>query len=407
MTASLVLPGGASAAGGPDLIRIAEALGLADVQDLSDRARKHIDGVLGEEKRLRKDVERLGSHAGGDLYLRGETLGEERVLVWRPSAEDAAPLPAPADFVVRARTANQAEERATSAAFRTLAPISPEEMLEFSKRLVEALDGSDDEVRAAFRRDFPGISEVVGRVVSLDETRALRREDGYTVIDIEAPLNADGLREHYKAVGKLIRWMEEIGGVVTDAAGRIVYRVQLDNDDGVVRFRAFKKGRDLLWSDGEKPLRDAEGNLIPVEFDLARDQRFAVHGEATLSLLKIGSVRLGSLQLPWSEWDVRYEANEGVSPRWSVRLAELGEPNAFLGLFLPLDELHAAIRRSFMLTLGAKPEPDRAGLYGMNADFQLRFPRSAVLDMLQDLSRWVSRSRVLRDGLRLGRDFAE
>ncbi|MCA9773177.1 MAG: hypothetical protein KC466_12265, partial [Myxococcales bacterium] len=315
---STAAPGGADRPDGPDFIAVVGALGLGPLRSLARRGSTMLGAVLDQDGRLADALDDLTSGETSGFQMSG-VAGDAPPIAWEPE-DYRRPLRAPADFRLRAQAIRRDGARSVNGAFKTVVTASPAATREFVERLVESFHSGDEALLAAFRRDFPGLARVAGRVVDLDAVRVAEPGESYDVLKMRFPFDRKAMSKHYPTLGALIRFLRVATTTVTDEEGRVAFVTHLDNGDGSFEIKAFSSGRDLLWSDGRRPLRGMGGALMPIEFDPAGQARYQAHVDAEATLLKVAGVSLASFRLPHSRWDLRYEGGEGGRrAAWSLR----------------------------------------------------------------------------------------
>jgi len=397
-----------------DFVAPFRVLGLERTEDMSARTERALSRVLADDGKLKEQVGALASSGGGALTIHGSTRGDEPTISWGEGEPPA--LTRPGDFSARARTANRDDQRIINVHLRSIQPYEPERTLEANRRIIANYARDDRTMMGAFARDLPRLHALADRLVDFEETRIVEDHGDYAEIALDVQLDDDALGDRYPGVATLLDWFEDMQVRVTNApeyvgeTPKVLMTMQLEGTDRRVHVRAFKRGRELLWSDGEKPLRTPGGDYDALAIDLAGDQHYRVHSSATLSILSFGPFALASFDLPASVWDVRYDGSDGGRRGlWGVRVHELGPPNAFLALFLPLQDAHDLFARTFNFSVGLRPHEveaaeDAPELHSVTADLHMRFPHIAWVGVMQDLMAWMAESRMVRDTITLMRD---
>lgn len=394
----------------PDFAAAVRVLDLDRSVAFAERSRRMLDALLADDDRLEQAVEPLVKGEEGKLYVRGEapTDAPTPALDWLDELGDPPPREL-ADFVLRAEARSEREVRNARLSFRSVVGLSPADAVALAQGVLGQLDGSDAEILAAYRRDLPRIAAWSAQIVDLSRARVLAPSAApdYTTLAIEAPLDEDALDERYPTLGKLLSWAREIHWRITDERGRVLALASFDGDERTFRVQEWKRGNQLLWSDGASPLRDADGALVPVELDLAREATYRVELSARAVLVKLGGLRVGSFALPSSDLELRYlGADGGRRADWELRIRSISDAPALVEWMLPLTKLRESLVRTFQVSLVSAPTAHAPALHDMGLVAGSDLPRSAALDFAQSMARWATDSFSLGDLLRAGRDFA-
>ncbi len=398
----------AGSGGGPDFAAAARVLDLDRSVEFARRGRRMLDAVIADDQRLEDAALPLVKGDDGRLFLRGDGQGDEPRLVWLDEL-DAPPSSTLADFVLRAEAASDHDVRSARLSFHSLVGLTPAETVALAGGVIAALDGSDEAILAAYRRDLPQIAAWSARIVDLKRAKIVApgAEPDYTTLAMEAPLDEEALARYYPSLQKLLGWAREITWRITDSNGRVLAALRFDGDERTFRVLEWKRGDSLLWGDGTKPLRDSSGALIPVGFDLAHDAEFHVELAARAVLFKLGAVRLGSFTLPSSDLDLRYLSDGGDDKaNWQLRIRSIGDAPTVVEWMLPLAKLRESLVRTFQMSLVSVPSGSATSIYDMGLVLGAELPQSASLDFAQALNRWASDSLAFADVLRAARDFA-
>jgi hypothetical protein len=256
------------------------------------------------------------------------------------------------------------------------------------------------------RRDFPHLEQFLRRLADLDETTVVKEQSDHTVIDLRAPLDRSAIRAHYPSIDRVHAWVEELEVLVADDADRALARIRFDGRARVLHIRAIASEGDLLWSDGEQPIRDQSGNPSYLDFALTDSLELVLHVKVTGSILRIGRLRLFSVRVPPIRLSLRFIGDaDALRARWQLRIASIGAPRAPLRWILPLERIFDTVRESFCMHIELAPHPSVAGLHELVIEYQVETVRSALLELAESLFRWGSRSRVFRDLLGLWHDL--
>lgn len=419
-----IAPGAASAADAPDVPAAAEpaapkpaapdfaaAMRVLDLDrsiDFAEKSRRMLDALLASGERLESEVTPLAKGEDGKVYVRGSAPAGEPVLDWLDELGDPPPA-RPGDFVLRAEAQSESELRRSRLSFRSVVGMTPGDVIALNRAMLAQLGGSDAAIVSAYQRDLPKLAAWSAKIVDLKRLRVLAAAQGgdFTALDLEAPLDEDALDASYPSLGKLLSWAREVRWRVGDERGRVLATFTFDGDERVFRAHEWVRDGELLWSDGEQPLRDAAGALMPVDFDLARDARFRVAAEASAVLFKLGPIRMGSFDMPSSELEARYLGDAtGQKADWQLRLRSISDAPALVEWMLPLTQLRESLIRTFQLSLVSAPSGDAPGVHQMVLSGGAELPRSASLDFAQAMARWATDSFSIADWLRASRDFA-
>ncbi len=392
----------------PDFAAAVRVLDLDRSVAFAERTRRMLDALLADDGRLESAVEPLVRGEDGKLYVRGEAPLDVPALDWLDELGDPPPREL-ADFVLRAEARSERDVRSARVAFRSVVGLSPADALALAQGVLGELDGSDAEILAAYRRDLPRIAAWSAQIVDLSRARVIApsTSSDHTALAIEAPLDEEALDEHYPTLAKLLSWAREIHWRVTDERGRVLAVASFDGDERIFRVQEWKRGRELLWSDGTQPLRDADGGLVPVDFDLTRDATFRLELAARAVALKLAGLRVGSFDLPSSDLELRY-VSDGSRRKsdWELRIRSISDAPMLVEWMLPLAKIRESLVRTFQLSLVAAPAEHAPTLHDMGLVVGSDLPRSAALDFAQSLARWATDSFSVADLLRAGRDFA-
>lgn len=398
----------APASAAPDFAAAMRVLDLDRSIDFAEKSRRMLDALLASGERLESEVTPLAKGEDGKVYVRGSAPAGEPVLDWLDELGDPPPA-RPGDFVLRAEAQSESELRRSRLSFRSVVGMTPGDVIALNRAMLAQLGGSDAAIVSAYQRDLPKLAAWSAKIVDLKRLRVLAAAQGgdFTALDLEAPLDEDALDASYPSLGKLLSWAREVRWRVGDERGRVLATFTFDGDERVFRAHEWVRDGELLWSDGEQPLRDAAGALMPVDFDLARDARFRVAAEASAVLFKLGPIRMGSFDMPSSELEARYLGDAtGQKADWQLRLRSISDAPALVEWMLPLTQLRESLIRTFQLSLVSAPSGDAPGVHQMVLSGGAELPRSASLDFAQAMARWATDSFSIADWLRASRDFA-
>lgn len=392
----------------PDFAAAVRVLDLDRSIQFAEKSRRMLDTLLASGERLETEVTPLAKGEDGKVYVRGSAPAGEPALDWLDELGDPPPTHL-GDFVLRAEAQSESELRRSRLSFRSVVGLAPSDVIALNRAMLAQLGGSDAAIVAAYRRDLPRLAAWSARFFDLSRVRLLAAEQGpdFTALAIEVPLDEDALDESYPSLAKLLSWAREVRWRVGDERGRVLATFTFDGDERVFRAHEWVRDGELVWSDGQAPLRDASGALVPVAFDLGHDARFRVAAEASAVLFKLGPLRMGSFDMPSSELEARYLGDAaGQKADWQLRLRSISDAPALVEWMLPLTQLRESLIRTFQVSLVSAPGGEAPGLHQMVLSGGAELPRSASLDFAQAMARWATDSFSIADWLRASRDFA-
>lgn len=392
----------------PDFASAVRVLDLDRSIAFARTSRRMLDALLVNDERLESAVTPLAKGEDGKVYVRGSATADEPVLDWLDELGDPPPHEL-GDFVLRAEAQSESELRRSRLSFRSVVGLTPADVIALNRAMLAQLGGSDAAIVEAYKRDLPRLASWSSHVVDLTRVKMLAPSQGadFTALAIEAPLDEDALDESYPSLGKLLSWAREVRWRVGDDRGRVLATFTFDGDERVFRAHEWVRDGELLWSDGQQPLRDAAGAVEPVSFDLARDASFRLEAQASAVLFKLGPVRVGSFEMPASELAARYLGDPtGTKADWQLRLRSISDAPALVEWMLPLGQLRESLIRTFQVSLVSAPSGEATGFHQMVLSGGAELPRSASLDFAQAMARWATDSFSIADWLRAGRDFA-
>ncbi len=376
----------------------------------AERSRRMLDALIVDGERLENEVTPLAKGEDGKVYVRGTAPADQPVLDWLDELGDPPPAQL-GDFVLRAEARSESELRRSRLSFRSVVGLAPADVIAVNRAMLAELGGSSDAaIVAAYQRDLPRLAAWSARLVDMTRLRLLAAEQGadFTALAIEAPLDEDALDASYPSLSRLLSWAREVRWRVGDDQGRVLATFTFDGDERVFRAHEWVRDGELVWSDGQQPLRDAAGALMPVDFEVTRDARFRVAAEASAVLFKLGPIRMGSFDMPSSELEARYLGDAtGQKADWLLRLRSISDAPALVEWMLPLTQLRESLIRTFQISLVSAPSGETEGLHEMVLSGGAELPRSASLDFAQAMARWATDSFSIADWLRAGRDFAD
>lgn len=382
-------------------------MGVGRSRELARRAQLLLARVIEEAPQLERAFEPILSSKGGRLRLCGTTSAGTATLSWDDSRNRAA-LRAPGDFYLETGADKDRKRYRAQTSFATLSTFSAEQELAGASMFLEQLRGTDAELLAALRVQFPHLYAYLGRLADLERTSVIRDEPDHVAIRLRAPLNRASIRAHYPSLDRMQGWIKSLLVIITDDAGRVLGRIEFDGSRRVLCIDALAHDGALLCAEDDAPLRDGEGQPVPLGFDLGGTKRFQIDAEVTTALIRIGRLRLGSCRLPDSRWELAFAGSDrGARVAWDARVGAIGAPRAPLRWLLPLERIFDMLEQSFALHIGLAPHGDGDGLHDLDIRYGLETPRSKLLDLAEALMRWGSRSTAFRGLLGIWHDLAE
>lgn len=438
-----------AAAGEPDLVNAARALGLPRVVSFASTAASFLASAArqtalhasalayvlfqrGKEDAWERSAERSFSgvfrpRRGGrenDSNDKAEEKQDEPLeLVFGPdragSWEDAAAADNPEAYLERPAAGAPVQFRASirsraedgdKADFRLLLFLhhffSAAGLEEWASRVCEAVEPPEAALLGAVAAQFPAVTGVARRVLLTDAAVVFGRPllEDCTRVELEVPLARARIREHYPG---MLPVLDRIGRLevtlLSDDGKRAACRWELRGREGLFTFCCYKRGRRVVWARPEAmppgrggadgPVRGNGGGFQYLDFDLGRECR--VNGPLRADVRLAASFCGADFRLP----QVRVRLDAGGPGELTATVTEIERTWAtttatfLLGIRSVFDDLVDSVRVTLALVAD--------GSLAVRAAATV--PRSGVLSawvrrrVPQYVERWMAWVALFRD----------
>eukprot|EP01134_Creolimax_fragrantissima_P000483 CFRG0483T1 len=278
------------------LMALAHSLGLRSLREYCQRGSQMLKEAMRHTQEMQSALMYLAHgnstyrHATAVLAFESDTthVGEMSITHGAGgfTSHRLATPPSGLEFCAEIKSGVSPTYLAMSAVKGSIAPMwDTMDVIAFLRELTDGFNGSTTKMKQNAREKFPHLHEMLNRILLWDETllsgplvQDKRTEETYTSINFKTVLNHEDLVKHYPSLSNALKFLAHIGVIVTDING--VKQANLDSgqlngamahsllhftfetDSQTVVLKAFKKGKDLLWSTngGMSPCVDPKGH---------------------------------------------------------------------------------------------------------------------------------------------------